>query len=546
MNDEGHLRFTHGAATVVLDRTGSVLSVSHRRRPGSYLSGFRLDQVLVAEQSADSAGAPDRTVRTLRLGDPTVAVDADEVEFGYAVAGLRVRVRHQFSAGWGIRIALANEGPETVLVGRLQLSWAAGSDTGAVVLAAGAEGALSLHPVGGSGPAADGPVLGGVLRSGSLVDADNSTLNLGPVTLNPGARYVWSWQWDWYRSPRAFGKGRHDSVPATLYCLVGEEAWLVDDPDQSLSIGPGGAGGEDPESPPDELGLIEEDGRLILSSDRPGRWPIELRSRTGIQAYSLTWAAPLAAQVEQLARQVLDGPRTGAGVPRLDDISEGLLLQQAISESWIAAEDDLTDALDRLAGHLPRSLSVSTGRVVMPTPDWVLFLAREFVRTGDTSQADAALEGFLTLDRPDRGIGFAAVSTGLAQMLCGRPLTAVVEHLRALELAAGEAADPAVRLEMAAVTRPADPDILTMALGLAPVLGAGLKGEPLTAMPDEQVAHLVAVFALLPEGGRREFVQAWGIGSQQLARRAAARLLARTAAESRTTQVWLSLVEQVG
>ena len=55
----------------------------------------------------------DRSGRTVAWSSPSLSVDIDEAEYSFrAAAGLGLVVRHSFGAGWGIRIALTNQGDD--------------------------------------------------------------------------------------------------------------------------------------------------------------------------------------------------------------------------------------------------------------------------------------------------------------------------------------------------------------------------------------------------------------------------------------------------
>ena len=141
--------------------------------------------------------------RAVEWSTPTVAADVDEVEFGYRSAvGLGLMVRHAFTTGWGVRIVLSNLGDAELELPSCVLTWEPRLDHPAWVLAAGVAGAMAIQPPGGTGP-----LLGGRLTMGTCAAAGPDGLGFGPLSLGPGSRYVVAWQWDWYRTARAFDQG---------------------------------------------------------------------------------------------------------------------------------------------------------------------------------------------------------------------------------------------------------------------------------------------------------------------------------------------------
>ena len=141
--------------------------------------------------------------RTVEWSTPTVAADVDEVEFGYRSAvGLGLMVRHAFTTGWGVRIVLSNLGDAELELPSCVLTWEPRLDHPAWLLAAGVAGAMAIQP-----PDGIGPLLGGRLTMGTCAAAGPDGLGFGPLSLGPGSRYVVAWQWDWYRTARAFDQG---------------------------------------------------------------------------------------------------------------------------------------------------------------------------------------------------------------------------------------------------------------------------------------------------------------------------------------------------
>lgn len=492
--------FRWSGAEVVLDATGVVTSVRHRVGGGAaYLSS--LGDVVVRTGGS-----------TVPWSAPEVALDVDEVEVVRRSGDLRLVVRHSFAAGWGLRVTLSNAGTEPRSLEDVLLSWRLPSGRPAWALAAGATGSVAVLPADGVGP-----LLGGVLRVGSVQRIDDAGLHVGPVVLEPRARYVEQWHLDFHASPRAFERLVQAEVPRRLDITLDEVVTLTADEDAALVL---------------DAGLHAETvrGQLELTALTAGRYEVESRSARGVTRYELGVADPLQTTLGDAASAVLAGPRTGAGTLRIADVDAALVVQHALTrgvqpDDQFAAEDGLDLFGSRLSEDGPYD------------PRTIAFLCGEHTRTSDPEPLAWATRGVLSAPRPEPGLGVAATRVCLARLLVGRPVAPVVDHLRALaaEAAVAPATDPrreqAALLELEVVTMPQPGPIpvgvLARTVALAGWLGAGLRGRAVPPLPLDDLGHLATVLALLPESVDVELGRRWGARAHELARRAQVEVLVR-------------------
>ena len=266
------LRFAGGAAAVTCGPGGRLEDLRHAERPDlCYLAGLRLGSVQLAgvEVAAEEV---------------ELSLDADELEVSQRHGPVRVVLRHTFAAGWGIRLTVANSTDAAVRLDEVRLEVTPGAQTVGWALTAGADASLSVHPADGRGP-----VLGGVLRLGALERAAATELATGPVGLAPRGRYALAWQWDFYPTPAAFGRGRHPYVPSALCHLLEAPAAVEADPDSALTAtGP--------------VQVVEVSARRReLVGARPGHGRVVVGSAAGRTAYDLEWVP---APDELAARQI--------------------------------------------------------------------------------------------------------------------------------------------------------------------------------------------------------------------------------------------------
>ncbi len=496
------LTFACGAAEVVIGRDGTVTA----SLPGASPAVLVVGGLLVS--AADG--------RALLPGLPEVRADDDEVELAWSAGPLALVVRHTFAAGWGLRAALSASAGERVSLPDPLLTWRVPEERPAWTLAAGEAGSFAVLPADGHGP-----LLGGVLRAGALPRAVPAGLHLGPVRLAPGGRYVVQWQWDLHPGPRSLGRGRHPQVPRHLDLAVDEVAVVDAGDDEALVVPPG-------------LAAERSRGQVGLSASFPGRYPVELRAARGTTAYEVRVGPPLAELVAERALAALEHPRTAAGVVRLSDVDAALVVQRALGAAALPDSELAEEALDRWAARVPEDGLLD--------PRTVAYLCGEHTRTGDPVLLDRAAEAVLHADAPAPGLGLAATQLCLALLLAGRPVAPVLEHLSALAAAgtrpprASPLPEQATLLELEVVTTlrgpAAGPDgwvdrLRDRVSALGGWLGAGLTGRPVRPLPLDQLAHLCAVLALLPEPASVAHRTRWGVTAHVLAARGRVSVLER-------------------
>lgn len=508
--------FRCGPGLITVDGSGMITGARHRSRPdASYL-------VEVGRVSAELAGEP---VRWRQIG---CQADSDEVEAVWeAESRLRLAGRHTFAAGWGMRLALTNLGEAAMTLDQVRVGLVGADDCAAWGLATGAEAAYSLHPSTG-----EGPLLGGLLKLGSVRDIGPAGALLGRIELAPGGRYILVWQWDWYPSARAFGAGRHPGVPSSCYVLAGQSAKIVAGSDVALLVPQGGL-------------QVEQEGDVAdLIPTEPGDHPVELRSALGLVSYRLHAAPGTADLLAELAARLLAGERTPAGVVRIDDASAGLVLQHGLA-AGLDNPDEAADALDRLTTRLRGTAGLD--------PLQVVYLCGEAIRVGEAELIEAAAASLGAVPAPEPGLGLAAVRLRVGSLVLGLDVRPVLDHLRRLMLALAESAgsrpEPSSRdqrltgsdalradlglLELLAVLAPSkqrSADLGAMATVTARLgtwLGAGLKGQAVRPLGLARLAQLVAALELLPEQLESSFRRRWPCPPSELARRARAELLCR-------------------
>lgn len=461
------------------------------------------------------------------LGAAHVAVDVDEVEVERSGGGLRTVVRHSVEQAWTVRVVLANESATTLTLEQIRVGWRAAPGTVVTALAAGARATYGVQPASG-----DGPVLVGRLRSGAQQGVDDGGLLLGPLALAPHTR--WAVQWRWEVVPDVGRAAARSDLPRTTWFDLGQSVVLPAGPDVAV-VAPG-------------LAVELEDDRVEVAAVEPGSYAVELRSARGTTAYELTWAPDLDALVDARAQALLAGPTSPAGTVRLDNAAAGLVVQDALARRTVGSPDELTDALELVAGELVAALDdADPGETVDPLT--LAFLAREADRSAGAGLLDAATSCLLGATSPAPGLGLAGVGLALARVRSGRGATELVAHLAALQ-AAAEVPDGG--LEIALLLRPRDADadadegVVAALRRLGAALGAGLPGRVVPGVEPERLAYAATLLALVDEPTGQRLRHRWGITASELARRAAAEARARlTTAEDgpagRRALAWLVL-----
>jgi len=484
-----------------------VASVVHRRDPQlSYLAGGTVTGGRVDGQPLDPVEAELR-------------VDEDELELTYTHPGrLRVVVRHTFAMGWGLRIAFSSLAAATQRVEGAELSLEPQPGCVAWALTLGATATYAVVPAAGTGP-----LLGGLLRLGSLQSAGGTGVQLTAFELRPDARYVLQLDWDWYENTPAFAQDRYGPVPSALVTTTGESVTVRVDEDVAV-VAPAG------------LRAVQEGPRLELVSDIAGSFSVELRAARGTTSLQLQWVNQRAEVLRAAARAALMQPRSAAGVVRLAGVTEALVLQHALRFLHLDDPDEAVEALDLFTARLSAAGAVS--------PLEATYLCREFDRLGDPDLLVQAGHAVLDVAIATPGLGVAATQLCLALLVSSQSVDAVLAHLARLASQVATApteetagvSEQAAALEVLAVTNGGPGatggsaelrDLLPRIAALGLHLGAGLSGRGVTPLSPAVLSHLLAVFELLPDGSSSSMAPLWGCSAHVLARRATPELLAR-------------------
>ena len=515
------MRIDVGRLIIEADSAGRITSVAPRRRPEH------------AFLAAVEIGVCRRDGADVSWTERAVEVDADELGLHLVAAGLELTVRHGFSTGWTTRLLIVNTGSAEARLDRISLIVRPAAGHRVSAQAAGSRLCWAVQPVDG-----EGPLLAARLAAGSVDRVTDEALELGPLRLAAGQRYVVQLRWELFATPRSVvvGPGRDVLVEQTTY-EVGETALLPADPDAAL-VTPPGVG-------VDLVDEAEHAGREVFALE-PGRHRIELRSADGDVRLDLSWVRPLAEQLAQWSADVLAGPRTPAGIVALEALPDALVLQAALGAGDVDDVDQAADALDRLTARLVDGASGEEG-VATAHPLAVLYLLGEHGRTGDDDVLAVALdqEDLLLADHgpPPPGLGLAVLRTVLAVGNAGgrerlAPLLGrAVQRLERLPVA--EFDDQAAELELLLAVRPLLPGdhpaqqrVLTLVRALGVALGSGLPGRLLIPPLVAENAHRVAVLRMLPEPesadpGLVDVTRSWGASPSLLAHRQTLELLDR-------------------
>jgi hypothetical protein len=510
-----------GQLLIEADATGRLTSVAPRRHPDrAYLAC--VDIGTCRRDGADLSWAA-RTVET----------DVDEIAVRVSAVDLELTVRHGFSTGWTTRVLIVNTGSEGIVLDRVSLVVEPAVAHQVSAQAAGSRLCWAVQPADG-----EGPVLAARLTAGAIDRVTAEALELGPLRLAVGQRYVTQLRWELFATPRSVvaGPGRDVLVDRTTY-EVGESVLLPADPDAALV------------SPPD-VGVTvvdeaEQAGREVYALE-PGRYRVELRSAEGDVRLDLAWVRPPDEQIARWAAEVMAGPRTPAGIVALETLPDALVLQAAVGAGDVEDGEQAADALDRLTVRLIDD-AVHEG-VGTSDPLAVLYLLGEHGRTGDEDSLAAALDrqDLLLTDAgpPPPGLGLAVLRSVLAVGgTSGQPRLALLLH-RAVECLerlppTDDVADRSAELELLLAVapllplgHPAGERLLTLVRRLGAALGGGLPGRLLVPPPAAETAHLVAVLRMLPEResadpGLVALTRSWGTAPSLLAQRLTLELVDR-------------------
>ena len=508
-------RFHLPDAVVSVDQVGAVSSVVNTSRPT--LSYLRMD--LPTAAGADSGARTGSAVAWSSVG---VAIDVDELESALADrAGLELTVRHTFVAGWQLRCALANSSTEPRTL-RLRLPLTTGAGTVGHAVAEGAEAELFVQPGDGRGP-----ILAGRLRQGSVERIDADGLVLPELTLDPGARYVLSWEWDWLPNPAAYVRRRATMHPIARTVIRGQAVMLPGGPDVAVVTS-------------DDV-VLESAGAATyeLSSVEPLAADVELRSARGLRQLRLRWTPTAGELLRRTANELLAVPPGPLGVVGLPGLAAALTVQWTLGAEILDAPDDAADALDLFTARLVASGSERA----MPA----LYLCGEYERTGDRDVLEAASGWLLAAAGPEPGLGVAATRVCLARVALGLSPQPIMDQL--LTLARDAAGDDvgtqgvevgrlAAAAELLAVTRTVDPSsrtsvgvadeaLLCLVDALGGAVGAGLPGDRVRPLSARVLGHVLTVLRLLPDALAEPTRGIWGVPAADLAGQLIPTLIAR-------------------
>jgi hypothetical protein len=285
--------------------------------------------------------------------------------------------------------------------------------------------------------------------------------------------------------------------------------------------------------------VLADDGDTIeLQASVPGVYTVELRSATGVVGYPLFAADAPDVFLNALAIDLLNGPRTPAGVVRIEDVAAGLVVQHALSEGRLEKPEEAADALARLAGRSSQTRNVD--------PLALAFLTGQAVAEGDVDLLDTVVTGLLGCSSAVPGLGLAALRLRAASLVLGVATRGAIERLRTLidSSDAGRAnrsaedQDPMVagdlaKLELAIIVGSSEfqdkgePDVHALVGRLGLQLGAGLKGRPVVPIELVELAQLTVVLDLLPERLGAAFGRHWLCSPGELGRRARTEVINR-------------------
>ena len=119
--------------------------------------------------------------------------------------GWRSRLRHSFSTGWTTRLLIVNTGSADALLDRISLIVRPAAGHRVSAQAAGSRLCWAVQPVDG-----EGPLLAARLAAGAVDRVTDEALELGPLRLAAGQRYVAQLRWELFATPRSvvIGPGR--------------------------------------------------------------------------------------------------------------------------------------------------------------------------------------------------------------------------------------------------------------------------------------------------------------------------------------------------
>ncbi|QGN31629.1 hypothetical protein [Microlunatus sp. Gsoil 973] len=502
------LNFTVGDLEVVVGAEGFPVRVRCISRPGQdYLAAQRAPGELIMD---------DRIQRWEPAG---LITDVDETEARYAVADhphLEYTVRNSFSGHWQQRHMLVNTSSSPVRINRWLSPVAPAAGCVGWAAAIGGDAFWAVQPADGNGPLLTAELIQGSVTE--LVGGDVPGLATGEIMLPANRRVVLQWRIDTAADTAHINRSRRP-VLSGLIDLGMNEPYEIADADSAVVA--------------DDPVVVTTEGDVqVLSTGRPGRYPVELRSGRGTTRIDLAWIPPVDELITDLSRSWLDR-RTAAGVGVVPGPGAALGLQQAVIGRLA---DDLDDAEDALALHTERLLGAAELSIMSQA-----YLAQESVRTGDPEPLRHARAAVLASDRPVPGLGLAATRVCLADLALGGSPAAVIARLRELAAESGNDGDhrsddhlvrAAARLELITVIGPSaarnTEETVRSAMAVGAELGSGLPGARIGGLPAGPACYAAAVLDLLPDSLGADLERRWGVSAHTLADRIRTSALATT------------------
>ena len=456
--------FALRAFRIDFDETGEFVGVWHRKRTAQpYLRRLALDQLICDDQPAN--WTQDRTV-----------IDTDEVERAWTADGIaRVELRHSFAAGWRTRLAVTNLAA-TSWTGRLGLVLEPGEGFRGWGMSIAGESTYAVLPW-----SAELPILAARSVHSPIDAVWASGLQVGPIVVAPGDRFVTAW--DWWSTPHPGGLADRlpADVPRQLTVEVGDEIWLRADPDTAVV------------APPD-VDTVDDQDHRALSTAEPGRRRVEVRSARGSSVLDLSWVPSPADFLAATAERLLAEPAGPNGVVRLPDLVSALVVQRAVRGPGLQAVAEAADALDLFSARMVET----TDDPALP----VIFLSGEYDRTGDPDQLGEAVGRLAAARAVTPGLGSAIVRAGLAAVATGRRPTLPAVRPTTEDYPSFSDAAAALELQLAIASPPRllnDGWIRNLLHRLGVELGAGLPGRGSSQLPVDDLGHCLAVLHLVPD-----------------------------------------------
>ena len=386
-----------------------------------------------------------------------------------------VELRHTFTGGWRTRIACTNLA-STEWTGSLDLILAPGEAFRSWGMSLAQESTYAILPW-----SAELPILAARSVHTPIGAVGAGGLQLGPIVVAPGERFVAAWDWWSTQHPSGLADRLPADAPRRLTVEVGDEIWLPADPDTAVV------------APPD-VDATDDHRHRALSATEPGHRRVEVRSARGSTVLDLSWVPSPSDFLAAAAERALDERPGPNGVVRLPDLATALVVQRAVRTAGFSAAAEAADALD-----------LFTARMVDTTDEAalsVIFLSGEYDRTGDPDQLAEAIRRLAAATAVTPGLGSATVRAGLAAVATGRrPMLPAVRPTAAEDSSFSDVA-AALELRLAVASPPqllTDRQINSLLYRVGVEVGAGLPGRGSSHLPLDDLGHCLAVLHLIPD-----------------------------------------------